>query len=58
MSKYKYIIKIQKQKRTYKEPQKPLLKFFLSLSIFSLLLSFFSFSVLFYKKEREREKRK
>jgi len=35
-----------------------LLKFFLSLSLFSLLLSFFSFSCLFYKKEREREKRK
>jgi len=41
-----------------KNNQQSLLKFFLSLYLFSLLLSFFSFSVLFYKKEREREKRK
>jgi len=61
---------LQVTKQKYKKvklekPPNSLLKFFLSLSLFSLLLSFFSFFVLFYppqggtgKKEREREKRK
>jgi len=56
VSGFQKFIKISSNKT--RANQQSLLKFFLSLSLFSLLLSFFSFSVLFYKKEREREKRK